>query len=115
VAPEFRAGARVVYIGQEGDEMSLGYVVSVHGDGKGGPPFYKSYLEGLVEKQVEGQRLSLLLLKRSRCPYFRSSAIPLFFQGISSQERKTGKEGIPKADVWNGKYRPSVALVKQET
>jgi hypothetical protein len=30
VAPEFKAGARVVYLGQEGDEMCLGYVVAVH-------------------------------------------------------------------------------------
>jgi hypothetical protein len=47
VAPEFKSGARVLYLGQEGDEMQLGYVVAVHGDGKGGPPFYTAYLEGL--------------------------------------------------------------------
>jgi hypothetical protein len=47
----------VVYLGQEGDEMCLGYVVAVHGDGKGGPPFHAAYLEGLGEKQVEGQRI----------------------------------------------------------
>jgi hypothetical protein len=35
--------------------MHLGYVVAVHGDGKGGPPFYTAYLEELGEKQVEGQ------------------------------------------------------------
>jgi hypothetical protein len=56
-APEFKAGARIVYLGQEGDEMCLGYVVVFHGDGKGGPPFYTSYLERLGGKQVEGQRL----------------------------------------------------------
>jgi hypothetical protein len=33
-APEFKAGAGIVYIGQEGDEIRLGYVVAVHGDGK---------------------------------------------------------------------------------
>jgi hypothetical protein len=38
-APEFKSGARIVYVGQEGDEMRLGYVVAVHGDRKGGPPF----------------------------------------------------------------------------
>jgi hypothetical protein len=48
VAPEVKA--RIVYIGQEGDEHILGYVVAVHGDGKGGPTFYTSYLEGLGEK-----------------------------------------------------------------
>jgi hypothetical protein len=30
-APEFKAGAIIVYLGQEGDEMILGYVVAVHG------------------------------------------------------------------------------------
>jgi hypothetical protein len=29
-APEFKAGARIVYLGQEGDEMIRGYVVTVH-------------------------------------------------------------------------------------
>jgi hypothetical protein len=42
-APEFKAGAIIVYLGQEGDEMLLGYVVAVHGDGKGGPTFYTAY------------------------------------------------------------------------
>jgi hypothetical protein len=46
-APEFKDGARIVYLGQEGDEMRLGYVVAVHGDGKGDHPFYTAYLEGL--------------------------------------------------------------------
>jgi hypothetical protein len=45
VVPEFTAGARVVYLGQEGDEMRLGYVVAVHGDMKGGPPLYTAYME----------------------------------------------------------------------
>jgi hypothetical protein len=43
-APEFKAGTRIVYLGQEGYEMHFGYVVAVHGDGNGGPPFYKAYL-----------------------------------------------------------------------
>jgi hypothetical protein len=47
--PEFKAGARIVYLGQEGDKIRLGYVVAIHGDRKGGPPFYKAYLEGLGE------------------------------------------------------------------
>jgi hypothetical protein len=54
-APEFKAGARIVYLGQEGDEMLLGYAVAVHGDGTVGPPFYTAYLEELWGKQVEGQ------------------------------------------------------------
>jgi hypothetical protein len=45
-APEFKAGAIVLYLGQEGVEMILGYVVAVHGDGKGGHPFYTADLEG---------------------------------------------------------------------
>jgi hypothetical protein len=100
VAPEFKAGARVVHLGKEGDGMRLGYWDAVHRDRKGGPPFYTEYLEGLGEKQVEGQRLFLLLLKSNTPPPFvRSSTIPLFFQGISSQERQKGKKGIPQADV----------------
>jgi hypothetical protein len=55
--PEFKAGDSIVYLGQEGDENLLGYVVAGHGDGKGGPPFYTAYLEGLGGKQVEGQQL----------------------------------------------------------
>jgi hypothetical protein len=37
--------------------MRLGYVVAFHGDGKGGPPFYTVYLEGLGGKQVDVQQL----------------------------------------------------------
>jgi hypothetical protein len=44
--PELIAGAIIVYLGQEVDEMILGYTVTVHGDGKGSPPFYTAYLEG---------------------------------------------------------------------
>jgi hypothetical protein len=53
-APEFKAGAKSVYLGQEGDEMRLSYGVEVHGDGTGGPPFYTAYCEGLGGKHVEG-------------------------------------------------------------
>jgi hypothetical protein len=56
-APEFKSCASVVYLGQEGNETHLGYVVAVHGDGKGGPHYYTAYLEELEEKQAEGQRL----------------------------------------------------------
>jgi hypothetical protein len=45
-AQEFKSGARIVYLSQEGDGMIVGYVIAVHGDGKGGPPFYTAYLEG---------------------------------------------------------------------
>jgi hypothetical protein len=83
-APEFKAGTIIVYLGQEGDEMILGYVVAVHGDGKGGPPFYTSYLEGLGVKQVEVQRLFPVAAQDDQPPYVRPSPIPLFFQGLSS-------------------------------
>jgi hypothetical protein len=53
-APEFKSGAIIVYLGREGDEMRLGYVFAVRGDGKGGTPLYTAYLEGLGGKQVEG-------------------------------------------------------------
>jgi hypothetical protein len=90
-APEFEAGARSVYLGQEGDEMILGYVVAVHGYGKGGPPFYTSYLEGLGEKQVEGQRRFPVAAQDDQPPFcVRPSPIPLFFQGLSSQKRQKG-------------------------
>jgi hypothetical protein len=97
--PEFKAGARLVYLGQEGDEMRLGYVVAVHGYGKGGPPFYTAYLEGLGQKQVEVQRLFPVDAQEEYPPCVRSSPIPLFFQGLSSQERQKGEEGISQADV----------------
>jgi hypothetical protein len=74
--------------------MHFGYVVAVNGDGKGGPPIYTAYLEGLGEKQVEGQRLL-----SPPPPCVCSSTIPLFFQSLSSQERQKGKEGISQADV----------------
>jgi hypothetical protein len=47
VASESKAGAILVYLGQDRDEMRLVYVVEVHGDGKGGPHFYTAYMEGL--------------------------------------------------------------------
>jgi hypothetical protein len=84
-SPEFKAGAIIVYLGQEGDEMLLGYVVEVHGDGKGGPPFYAAYLEGFGEKQVEGHRIFPVAAQDDQPPpCVRPSTIPLFFQGLSS-------------------------------
>jgi hypothetical protein len=67
-APEFKVGAILVYLGQEGDKMRLGYVFAVHGDGKGGPPFYTAYLEGLGGKQVEGQQLSPVAAQDDQLP-----------------------------------------------
>jgi hypothetical protein len=83
-APEFKAGARIVYLGQEGDKMLLGYVEAVHGYGKGGPLFYTAYLEGLGGKQVELQRLFPVAAQDDQPPLVRLSPILLFLQGLSS-------------------------------
>jgi hypothetical protein len=71
----------VVYLDQEGDEMRLGYVVAVHGDGKGGPPFYTAYLEGLGEKQVEGQRLFPVAVKEEHPPLCPIQSHPTLLPG----------------------------------
>jgi hypothetical protein len=55
VAPEFKAGSRVVYLGQGGDMMCVGYVVTVHGDREGG--FYTVNLEGFGGNQIERQHI----------------------------------------------------------
>jgi hypothetical protein len=89
-APEFKAGARIVYLGQEGDEIILGCVVSVHGDGKGGPTFYTAYLEGFGEKQVEVHDCFLWLLKMISPPF--SSPVPPPPSSRASQARKDKKE-----------------------
>jgi hypothetical protein len=83
VAPELKTGARVAYLRQEGDEMYLGYVVAVHGDRKGVPPFYTAYLEGLGENNVMGQRIFPVAAQEEQLPpCVISSATPLFFQGL---------------------------------
>jgi hypothetical protein len=85
-APEFKAGAIIVYLGQEGDEMLLGYVFAVHGDGKGGPPIYTAHLEGFGGKQVEGHRIFPVAAQDDHPPCVHPSPIPLFFQGLSIQK-----------------------------
>jgi hypothetical protein len=62
--------------------MIFGYVVVVHGYGKGGPPFYTSYLEGLGGKQVEGQRLFPVATQDD----------PSHYSSRASQSRKDKKE-----------------------
>jgi hypothetical protein len=84
-APEFKAGSIIVYLGQKGDEMIVGHVLTVHGDGKGCPPFYTAYLEGFGEKQVEGHRLFSVAAQNDQPPpCVRPSTIPLFFQDLPS-------------------------------
>jgi hypothetical protein len=68
VSPDVKSGARMVYLGQEGDKMHLDYGVAVHGDGKGGPPFYTAYLEGLGKNRLKDSDCFLLLLKSSIPP-----------------------------------------------
>jgi hypothetical protein len=89
-APEYKAGDRIVYLGKEGDDMHLGYVLAVHGDVKGGPPFYTAYLEGLGEKQVEGQRLFHVAAKED--PPLVSAPVPSHSSSRASQARKDKKE-----------------------
>jgi hypothetical protein len=90
-ATEFKAGARIVYLGQEGDEMILGYVVAVHGDGKGGPPLYTSYLEGFGGKQVEGHRHFPVAVRDGQPPPV-SAPVPSHSSYRASQSRKDKKE-----------------------
>jgi hypothetical protein len=44
--------------------------------------------KGLGENKLRDSGFSLFLLKRNIPSYVYSSAIPLFFQGLSSQERQ---------------------------
>jgi hypothetical protein len=99
-APEFKAGARIVYLGKEGDEMRLGYVVAVHRDGKGGPPFYLAYIEGLGGgDRLKDSDYFLWHLQMISPPCVHPIPIPLFFQYLSSQKRQKGQEIISQADV----------------
>jgi hypothetical protein len=91
VAPEFKAGARVVYIGQEGDEMRLGYVVTVHGDWKGGPPLCTSYLEDLGGKQFEVQLLFPVADQEEQPPHV-SVPVPSYSSSRVSQAKRDTKE-----------------------
>jgi hypothetical protein len=83
-APEFKAVPRIVYLGQEGDEIILGYVMTVHGDGKGCPPFCTSYLEGFVEKKFEGHMIFPVTAQDDHPPCVLPSTIPLLFQDLPS-------------------------------
>jgi hypothetical protein len=86
-APEFKAGARIVYFGQEGDEMILSYVVKVHGDGKGGPTFYAANLEGFGENQVEGHRLFPVAAQDDQPHLCPPQYHPTLLPGPSNPER----------------------------
>jgi hypothetical protein len=115
-APEFKAGARIVYLGQEGDDMILGYVVAVHGDGKGGPPFYTAYIEGVGGDRLKDINCFMWLLKMiTPPPCVHPGPIPVFFQGLSSQKRQKGEERVSQADVRDGQNSSAAASGKQET
>jgi hypothetical protein len=90
-APEFKAGARIIYLGHEGDEMILGYIVTVHGYGKGFPPFYTAYLEGFGEKQIEGHRLFPVADQDDQPPPV-SVPVPSHSSSRTPQVRKDRKE-----------------------
>jgi hypothetical protein len=63
--------------------MLLGYVVAVRGGGKGGPPFYTAYLEGLGGNRLKYSDFFLWMIKMIiPPPCVRPSPIPLFFQGL---------------------------------
>jgi hypothetical protein len=115
-APEFKAAAIIVYIGQEGDDMILGYDVAVHGDGKGGPPFYTVYLEGFGGKQVEGHQLFHVAAQDDQppplCP---PQSHPTLLPGPLKPEMKKGEERVSQVDVRDGQDSSEAASGKQET
>jgi hypothetical protein len=98
VAPEFKAGARVAYLGQEGGEMHVQYIVAVHL-----PPFYTAYLEGLGEKRGEGQRRVSVADQEDTPPPVSIPVSSHSFSRVSQAKKekkgKEGKEGISQADV----------------
>jgi hypothetical protein len=73
--------------------MHLGYVFAVHGDGKGGPPFYTAYLEGLGGGggQVEGQRLFPMAAQDDQPPLVYAP-FPSNSSYRASRSRKANKE-----------------------
>jgi hypothetical protein len=84
-----------VYLVQEGDEIILGCVVTVHGDKKGHPPFYTAYLEGFGEKQVEGHWLFPVAAQDDpppRPPVSVPVPVPSHSSSRTSQARKDRKE-----------------------
>jgi hypothetical protein len=87
-ASEFKAGAIIVYLGQEGDEIILGYVVTVHGDGKGCPPFYTAYLEGFAGIKVEGHRIFPVAAQIDQTPLCPSQYHPPLLPGPPKPKRK---------------------------
>jgi hypothetical protein len=68
VAPEFKSGSRVVYLGKWVDYMRLGYVATVNGDIEGGAPLYTVNLEGFGEKQIEGQHIFSVASQEKHVP-----------------------------------------------
>jgi hypothetical protein len=70
--------------------MIQGYVVAVHGDGKGTPPFYTSYIEGFWGKQVEGHRLFPVAAQDDNPPL--SAPVQSHSSSRASQARKDKKE-----------------------
>jgi hypothetical protein len=67
--------------------MILGYFVAVHGDVKGGPPFYTAYLEVLRGEQVAGHRLFPVAAQD-----YQPSPVSSHSSSRTSQARKDRKE-----------------------
>jgi hypothetical protein len=89
--------------------MILGYVVSVHGDGKEGLPFYTAYLEGFGGKQVEGHRLCPVVAQDYHPP-FPPQSHPTLFPGPLNPERKKRRRKIISRRClrWPRQYSSSV-------
>jgi hypothetical protein len=71
--------------------------------------------KGLVKNKSRDSGFPCCFSRGTGPTCVRSSVIPLFFQGVSSQERQKGKEGIPQSDVLASKDLPTTAFGKQET
>jgi hypothetical protein len=89
-APEFKDGARIVYLGQEGDKVIIGYVLMVHRDGKGCPPSTPRIWKDLEKNRLKDIGSLLWRLKMNSPPCVRHSTIPLFFQDLPSPKGQKG-------------------------
>jgi hypothetical protein len=55
--------------------------------------------KGLVKNRLRDSDCFVWMLERNTPPCVRPIPIPLFFQGLISQKRQKGEEGISQADV----------------
>jgi hypothetical protein len=71
--------------------MLLGYVVAVYVYGKGGPPFYTEYLEGLGGEYVEGHRLFPMAAQDDHPPLCPPQSHPTLLPGPLKPEREKSR------------------------